>query len=175
MLKENRPRNMNFLTKCSYLLSDSECVKVGNSHTYYYPNLFLPFCLLFRSNALFWMQWRSAAQAMTVIVTNTRRICTELFQKESVIKGKKILTNCVRKEWAKEIKELMSLKLRTKKELYQIWGKLIIHEKCSNTNQFKLYGKKPQKLRMTRSRISDSFNWENLVSIEIKGKKSSTF
>lgn len=56
-----------------------------------------------------------------------------------------VLTNCVRKERATEMKELMKLKLRTKKELYQIWGKLIIHEKCSNENQYKLHGKRNQK------------------------------
>lgn len=39
-----------------------------------------------------------------------------------------VLTDCVRKERATEMKELMKIKLRAKKELYQIWEKLI-HEK----------------------------------------------
>lgn len=85
-----------------------------------------------------------------------------------------VLTNCVREERAKEMKELVKLKLRMKKEFYQILGKLTIHEKCSNENQYKLHGKRNQKLRMTRSRIS-VFTGKNLVATEIKEKKLSYF
>lgn len=68
----------------------------------------------------------------------------------------------------KEGKRMKELKLRTRKELYWILGKLIIHDKCLDQDQYKLHGKTNKNPRVTRGKILSNLHWKNRVAAEMK-------